>query len=152
MDKTTPTAPAWLPPVLAGIQFACIGAVLATGPLWATAPWLLGMQIAAVGLGLWAIGVMRPGRFNLTHRPRPGAPLVERGPYAVIRHPMYLAVLLFCGALVAARPTPLRLGLGGLLLADLLLKLHLEEEALMAERDGYAAYRERTYRLIPFLY
>lgn len=150
MEKRTMQT--YVPYVLVGIQFACIGGLLATGPLVPAHPILIGLQGAGVGLGLWAIVVMQPGRFNVTHRPKTDAPLVERGPYAVIRHPMYLAVLLVCGALVAAEPTPLRLGIGGLLLADLLVKMHLEEAALVEQREGYTAYRERTHRLIPFLY
>ena len=79
-----------------------------------------------------------------------GQELVTDGPYAIVRHPMYL------GVLPVAFATPIALGSWWGVLAALpapwLLGLRIldEEEALKEELAGYEAYMERTRRrLIP---
>lgn len=79
-----------------------------------------------------------------------GQPVISSGPYAIVRHPMYLSVLpmyLF---------TPLALGSYWALLAFLPLPLLLvmriinEEEVLVRELPGYEDYRRKVrWRLIP---
>jgi protein-S-isoprenylcysteine O-methyltransferase Ste14 len=79
--------------------------------------------------------------------------VIDTGPYAVVRHPMY------AGALVLLAGTPLALGsFWGLLAlvpftAVIAWRL-LDEEALLVQQlPGYEAYREKTrYRLIPFVW
>jgi protein-S-isoprenylcysteine O-methyltransferase Ste14 len=59
---------------------------------------------------------------------------------------------LFTLPLVIAAPSPLRIGLWVLLLANLTLKLHYEEGLLRSKFPDYTAYQERTRKLIPFIY
>jgi protein-S-isoprenylcysteine O-methyltransferase Ste14 len=79
--------------------------------------------------------------------------VVDTGPYALVRHPMY------AGALVLLAGIPLALGSfwGMLVLAPFVAVLAwrlLDEEALLVQQlPGYAAYRTKTrYRLIPFVW
>ena len=134
------------------VQFACVGFLLWTGPLIAS-PWpLLLLEVAGGALAAWAIGTMGLGNVRATPEPAEGAGLVERGPYRVLRHPMYTALLLATASLVATRFTLGRLAVAILLLLDLLAKSSYEERLLTAHFPGYAAYRARTWRMIPFLY
>lgn len=134
------------------VQFACVGFLLWTGPLIAS-PWpLLLLEAAGGALAVWAIGTMGLGNLRATPEPAEGAGLVERGPYRVLRHPMYAALLLATASLVAASFTIERFAVAILLLLDLLAKSSYEERLLTAHFPGYAAYRARTWRMIPFLY
>jgi protein-S-isoprenylcysteine O-methyltransferase Ste14 len=79
--------------------------------------------------------------------------VIETGPYAVVRHPMYL------GALVLLAGIPLALGsLVGLVtflpfVAIIVWRLLEEERFLAGHLVGYAAYREKTrYRLVPHVW
>ena len=79
-----------------------------------------------------------------------GQRIVSTGPYAVVRHPMYVAVL--CMAFAA----PVALGSWWALVAALpmgaliVLRIRGEERLLVHELDGYRRYMETTrYRLIP---
>jgi protein-S-isoprenylcysteine O-methyltransferase Ste14 len=82
-----------------------------------------------------------------------GQRVIETGPYAVVRHPMY------AGALLHLIGTPLALGsywgcLGLAFMLPFLVWRLLDEERLLArELPGYAAYQARVrYRLIPGLW
>ncbi len=79
--------------------------------------------------------------------------VVDTGPYAVVRHPMY------AGALVLLAGIPLALGsLVGLVTlppfgAVLVWRLLAEERFLTEHLPGYEAYRKKTrYRLIPHVW
>ena len=82
-----------------------------------------------------------------------GQRLITTGPYAWVRHPMYLGVSLLYVA------TPLALGsywavLPALLIVPLLVvRIIHEEKVLQRNLPGYAAYQQTTrYRLIPGLW
>jgi len=79
--------------------------------------------------------------------------VIDTGPYALVRHPMY------AGALVLLAGIPLALGSWwGLLVlppfaAVIAWRLLDEEAFLLQQLPGYAAYRRKTrYRLIPFVW
>jgi protein-S-isoprenylcysteine O-methyltransferase Ste14 len=79
--------------------------------------------------------------------------VIDTGPYAWVRHPMY------AGALVLLAGIPLALGsFWGLLMlppftAVIVWRLLDEEALLLQQLPGYAAYRNKTrYRLVPFVW
>jgi protein-S-isoprenylcysteine O-methyltransferase Ste14 len=83
----------------------------------------------------------------------PDQRVIDSGPYALVRHPMYLG-----GALILLA-TPFALGSEWALpwalaaVACLAWRLVEEERYLSLHLPGYDAYREHTrYRLIPFLW
>ena len=82
-----------------------------------------------------------------------GQRLITTGPYAVVRHPMYMALI---GIYFA---TPPALGSFWALLAALplpfvlALRIRNEEEVMLRDFPEYEAYRRKTrYRLIPFVW
>lgn len=138
--------------VLVAIQFACIGYLAFTGRLAAHSPWLLGAETAALLLGLWAIVVMRPTRVNVAPILRPDARLVTSGPYRWIRHPMYTSLLILTAAWLADVYSPKRLVVWLVFIANMAVKITVEERYLRDRFEGYEAYRHRTSRVIPFIY
>ncbi len=82
-----------------------------------------------------------------------GQKVITTGPYAIVRHPMYLGVLLMYLS------TPLALGSYWALIFFLPLlplivaRLLNEEEVLLRELPAYKEYCQKTrYRLIPFIW
>ena len=137
---------------LVAIQFACLIAIVLTGPLLARHSVLLVLETAAVLIGVWAILTVRIGNVNVLPDPRQDAVLVQSGPYRWIRHPMYTALLLGTLALVLDSPSVLRWSLWIVLLIDLVIKLHYEERMLCEHFGGYDTYMAGSKRLIPYLY
>jgi protein-S-isoprenylcysteine O-methyltransferase Ste14 len=78
--------------------------------------------------------------------------LVQAGPFAYIRHPMYFGAWVFMFGLLLLYPTWATLILFVSLLASLWMRAQREEAAL-AERFGkkWADYKQRTKFIIPFL-
>jgi protein-S-isoprenylcysteine O-methyltransferase Ste14 len=91
---------------------------------------------------------------NLTPLPEPRAQgqLVQTGPYALARHPIYGRLLLASlgGALAHGHRGALGLSGGLALLFD--LKARDEERRLIRHFPEYPAYRRRVHRFIPGMY
>jgi protein-S-isoprenylcysteine O-methyltransferase Ste14 len=142
------------------LQFVLIAAVLALGldgPGWpdsvAGALRVLGWPIAIAG-GLLGVVSARALGSSLTPYPRPRSPgwMVERGPYRIVRHPIYLGgILFFAGFSLALSPWALLATAAlGLVWG---LKSAVEERYLRDHYLEYAGYCERVrFRLVPFLY
>jgi protein-S-isoprenylcysteine O-methyltransferase Ste14 len=77
--------------------------------------------------------------------------LVTRGPYAIVRHPIYLGEFgTFAGFLVAA-PTAWNLAVVAAFWVGQAVRMRLEEQALALEFSEYALYASRTPAVIPGL-
>ncbi|MGO4575398.1 isoprenylcysteine carboxylmethyltransferase family protein [Cupriavidus sp. 2TAF22] len=125
---------------------------------WSAMPlWLHGLGAVLLALSLAAIDrVFRENTFlapvvRIQHER--GHRVVSSGPYAVVRHPLYAAVLVFLPA------NALLLGswwgvAGALLLAGgIVFRTAMEDRELLRGLDGYAAYAARVrYRLVPFVW
>jgi protein-S-isoprenylcysteine O-methyltransferase Ste14 len=123
-----------------------------TGPVLGSQAYILALEIFSVGLGGWAIYVMRVSKLNIFPDVLKGAELIEQGPYSLIRHPMYLAVLLFVLTLLLESITILRAVIFFVLLADLLIKIKHEEKLMRLKFASYSAYCKRTKKLLPYIY
>jgi protein-S-isoprenylcysteine O-methyltransferase Ste14 len=78
--------------------------------------------------------------------------VIDTGPYAVVRHPIYTGII---GAIIAtalAKATLLAIVGAALVILGLWLKARIEEEFLVEElgSEPYASYRARVPMLVPF--
>lgn len=107
------------------------------------------MALPAVVFGLWILKHNRLGNFNIRPELKPGARLVIDGPYALVRHPMYVAVLWlgFCAVVLYAHAQGVLLWL--LLYWVLDRKAALEERYLLNHFPDYAAYAAKVGRFWP---
>ncbi|MCK9617257.1 MAG: hypothetical protein M0R21_05420 [Lentimicrobiaceae bacterium] len=134
------------------LQFTGIGFVFITGPWLAES--LAGCIAEGCGLVLilWSVLAMQIGNFHASPSVKNNARLVIKGPYHVIRHPMYLSVLLICGALVADSFTFYRGIIFLLLFIILTIKILYEESLLKKHFIEYRLYMKNTNRLIPWIF
>jgi protein-S-isoprenylcysteine O-methyltransferase Ste14 len=129
------------------------------GVLWpGQSKWALPtvVRIGALGAvaGGWVLALAGASRLGgeLRAHPEPSAEAVLRtdGPYASVRHPIYVGLLLGAGgvALLRARPEPL---LAVVLLAGLLNVKATFEERLLLARFGaaYETYAAQVPRFVP---
>ncbi len=79
-----------------------------------------------------------------------GQPIITSGPYAVVRHPLYLSALMMYMIAPLALGSYWALIPAGLLPVLLFFRIRNEEQMLMEELEGYRAYRQTVrYRLLP---
>jgi protein-S-isoprenylcysteine O-methyltransferase Ste14 len=77
--------------------------------------------------------------------------LVTRGPYRLVRHPVYLGELGAAAGLVVASPTLWNVGALAVFAFAQAVRMPLEERALSAVFPEYTEYAARTPRLVPRL-
>lgn len=137
--------------LLVFLQFVLIG-LIAYPTRLPEISWLSGGLFAS-GLAVFALAFwsMRPRVFSVMPEPKAGGHLVTTGVYALVRHPMYLAVLLCAGGASLAYGLYWKWALSAAIAAILWAKLRREERMLSERYRGYAAYRRRTKALLPFL-
>lgn len=140
--------------LLVGLQFVSLVVIaVAFFPtlLWQnTALQIIGSTVIAIGLavGVWAVISFRQ-KISVLPSPGPTGFLVTGGPYAFVRHPMYLTLLLFGIGLFLAYPTLPRLGAIIVLVGVLFIKMRYEEHMLADRYSGYDTYKSYTGRLLP---
>jgi protein-S-isoprenylcysteine O-methyltransferase Ste14 len=116
--------------------------------------------LRAVGAGIFVVGLATAmsARVQLGRnwadledaRVLPTQSVVEHGIYRYIRHPIYTGDLVLLAGLELSLNSWLVLGVA--LLAAVVVRRALAEEALLAQRlAGYRAYCARTKRFIPFV-
>ena len=138
--------------ILVTIQFSCL-ALLLILTNWPSLPWWAILLIMMSGiLAFWAMAAMKPGNFNVVPTPVEAGLLVTRGPYKVIRHPMYTSIFIFATALLAGQFDYWKLVISVVLLTGLVVKMYYEENLLLNHFTGYEAYMKRTKRVVPFIW
>ena len=78
--------------------------------------------------------------------------MISRGPYKVIRHPMYTSIFIFAIAMLAGQFDYYKLIISLVLVADLVVKMIFEEGLLCNHYPGYKDYMNKTKRVIPFVW
>lgn len=79
-----------------------------------------------------------------------GHTVITTGPYALVRHPMYIVIIVLLFAVPVALGSRFALILAMFLTVLLIVRTYLEDRTLHAELEGYPEYAKKTpYRLIP---
>ncbi len=122
-----------------------------TGNLFSPSPFVIAAQVAALGLNIWARSSFHRGTFRVTAAPS-GTSIITRGPYRLIRHPMYSAVLLFIWASIASHCSVLTLAIGIAVTVVCIARVIVEERLLRATCPDYLDYSRSTKALVPFVF
>lgn len=150
--------------ILLGLLFAAVMAIPILAALddgrfhWSQVPWwvcLLGYALFLTGMAgmTWAESVNRFFEPTVRIQSERGHTVIDTGPYAVVRHPGYVAgsllfvgIALCLGSLWALVPA----GLASLVL---IVRTRWEDQMLQVELAGYKEYTQRVrFRWIPGLW
>jgi len=137
--------------ILLAIQFLTLGYLIGTS-IFSKNVFILVFQCLGIGIAIWGITVGGISGFNMQPEVK-SETLFTKGPFALIRNPMYLGILLTVIPAVIVYPSILR-GIALILLTGvLLLKIYAEEVFLKKKfKKDYEHYILKTYRLIPWIY
>ncbi len=114
----------------------------------------LGLMLAVAGMAVRFLGLLELGRqFSVYITLQEDHKLVQSGIYGVLRHPLYLgAIFAMVGIALVFRSWLIIPG--SVLVTAFVLVRIAREEKLLAEhfKEKFAAYRRRTWRLVPYIY
>ncbi len=139
------------------VLFALTALAGTAGPAWSGVARLVSAALG--GLLIVSGGVLAArGLLDLRHQlspfPRPlaGARLVDGGAYRLVRHPIYGGIVIAALGWGLATASPAAVLATAVLFGFFELKSRREEIWLERDVAGYAAYRRRTRRMLPWLH
>jgi protein-S-isoprenylcysteine O-methyltransferase Ste14 len=143
------------------LTLAAVVMILASyAPFVSGMMWTLPDQVgwAMFGLALLGLGFTWAARLHLgplwssTSAPTEDHRIVDTGPYAIVRHPVYAGLLLATAATAAERGRIEAVAGALTLIAAISLRAKLEERFLRRDLgdEAYASYRRRVPMLVPF--
>ncbi|MCB0804449.1 MAG: isoprenylcysteine carboxylmethyltransferase family protein [Bacteroidales bacterium] len=138
--------------ILTLLQYGLALALILLTPWFSKTPALLLIQIAGLALGIWAIFEMSRSKLNPAPLPRKGASLITSGPYNLVRHPMYLALILYFFPVAIPQAKLTTLLILAVFTLNLIFKLLFEERKLAMVFKRYELYQQKTWRLIPWVF
>ncbi|MFN2592814.1 MAG: isoprenylcysteine carboxylmethyltransferase family protein [Candidatus Dormibacteria bacterium] len=129
------------------------GAVVPPGPLLFSVPDSVAATatVAIVVMEVIAVYALICLRRNFSIMPE-ARNVVSRGPYRFVRHPLYAAEIVAALAVVVPAPRLWSTVVLPLFVIIQMTRSVLEERLLTRVLPAYQAYRERTRRLIPFVW
>ena len=133
-------------------SFVLYGLFLVPNQPRSTNVWVLGFSDICLACGMiWALYSLTylRNRFSIVPEARG---LVTAGPYALIRHPIYLGEITAGFGLVLPTLFTWHAVVFAVFIAAQLARTYYEERMLAATYPQYEAYARRSYRLIPFLF
>jgi len=144
------------PLVLAAVAYVLVtaGVPAEAGPVRHVLGAIAGAVLALAGVALTGWAFFSLPSVGSGHYVLEGQPVVDRGAYAWVRHPIYLGAFLIWLALAMAYFALLPLVVLGVYVVPIYLLYIREEERLMIERYGDASreYRRRVGGLVPRLH
>ena len=137
-----------MPAIAVGIALAVVEP---TAPVLDVGPWgtVVGWLLVTLGAVVFVWGHVLLGR--ITGWPTLQDPVVERGLYGVVRHPITDGALLAAVGAFLAHPTGSMAVAAALCIVGLVVQTRLEEIDLIERLPGYADYKRRVPWLLPRL-
>jgi protein-S-isoprenylcysteine O-methyltransferase Ste14 len=109
------------------------------------------LVVAGVVVGGWSV-VLLGQDLSIFPHPVEEARLVDRGPYRLVRHPIYLAVILGALGLALAFLSTAAAIVALVFVPFFMAKTGFEEDRLVEQVAGYREYRSAIpYRIIPWV-
>jgi protein-S-isoprenylcysteine O-methyltransferase Ste14 len=130
-----------------------IGALVllaATHSLFSSSVVVIALQLLAVSIAIWARRSFPTKTFRVDATPS-AETIIRRGPYRLIRHPMYFAALLFIWAAVLSHLSKWTMAIGVVATIIAALRVIFEERFLRDRYPEYAAYAQVTKAIVPYL-
>ena len=119
--------------------------------LLGTTPFLIGLQVAAALLMIWARLTFGIRSFHASASTSEGE-LVTNGPYRYWRHPIYTSIIYFVWVGQIPNATFLSILGAVVVTAALITRMIFEEHYLIDRYPEYSAYMKQTKRIIPYVF
>ncbi len=113
----------------------------------------ISLNIIASGISLWSLIVNTYLESTARIQKERGQTVCQTGPYKIIRHPTYLAIIIWCIAISFVFSTKGVIFCSVIIAIIIILRTYLEDKMLINYLSGYNIYVSKVkYRLIPFIW
>ena len=138
--------------ILTVVQYVTLALLLYRSTWISTNIFLMIIQIVGFIVAAWAIFEMRKSKINIAPTPRKNATLVTSGPYKLVRHPMYLSLILSLTPIMISYYNQTTIIIFAVFSINLILKMLFEESLLKKHYSNYNNYMKKSWRLFPFIF
>ena len=114
--------------------------------------YLSAIQIVGFIVAAWAILEMNKSKINIAPTPLSGSSLIQSGPYKLVRHPMYLSLILTLTPAIISYYNPINLCVFVIFIINLFFKMFFEEALLKDFFPDYKDYMKISWRLFPYVF
>ena len=134
------------------IEAVIICLLILSGHPLAKHPILIFIQIAGLWIVIWAVWTNRVKRFRVSLDLPPETRFVAKGPYNIVRYPVYIALLIITLTLAIDRLAIEALVLWLILLLVFIFNIRYEDRLFSSYFPDYPLYRDRIARMIPYFW
>ena len=138
--------------IVTALLYISVVLIAVTGPLIVSNLILVFVEILAIWLIFLVFCTNKIIKFELNPKYGKKSRLIAKGPYKFIRYPLYTALLVLTLSLVIGYFDILRVIFWLVQLVATILKIRSDEVLLSKAFGDFSLYRQRTYRLIPFIF
>jgi protein-S-isoprenylcysteine O-methyltransferase Ste14 len=138
--------------ILSFIGFISAVYILATAPINGYHVSYLLIQIFGLLLVGWSFLAIKVNKHHHHAHLAKGVIFMDRGPYEIIRHPIYAGLLLFLMATLQTNFTLIKACLYVVIVVVILARIVKEESYLDHHVKEYRPYKAKTHKLIPYLF
>ena len=138
--------------VLSVIQILCLAYIVVTGPIFTNNIYILLFEVIAIFNIFWTLWTIKIDKFSLFSSKSKMRRLIPKGPYKYVRNPVYCSLLIIAVAMVINSFSFVRLIFLFILIVSMFLLTILIDYHLVKKFSDYSLYKQRTYRLIPFIF
>jgi len=111
------------------------------------------LDLPGVALAIWARLALGGNWSGIVVTMKQGHELVQTGPYAIVRHPIYTGLsLAVIGTALTKGTLAAYIGLAAIFIA-FLIRVAVEEQLMSGQfGEAYEAYRRQTWKLVPLVW
>ncbi len=138
--------------LLNSIIAVCALIIVMTAMLGLFNPVTILLLVLGIYLLLWSAWTMTYGKFRISEDISRKTRLMAKGPYRYIRNPIYSSLILITLSLILTDLNTLRVVVWLIMVGVTMLSIDRTEKRLAKELSDYSLYKQRTKRIIPYIY
>lgn len=134
------------------IKFSCFFIILFSGPLFPKSLLFSVVEVFGIFIVMWSLWTRRFDKFSLSLNLPKNYRFVAKGIYKYIRFPITTGIFLITFSLVFSYYSFPRFIIWATLCAVSLYYILYKDRLLSKNYNDYSLYKQKTYRIIPFVF